>query len=202
MLVMRTAVLTAFLCVTAVLLCRAETQRRDTASYICDGGMMVHTGFLTGDIDVIGFHASGAPLGIGGLMRYHFARHWRVGMEGYMSSLAQNHNGSFVRYGWGGALLDFYWEFKRVMPYVGFTVGGGANTDLIMMEAPEEEWEPVGESYYRKEGFALVDPYIGIDFLLTRKVHISLKVDCVVPLRKEHDMPIGPRFYVGFLFYH
>ncbi len=33
-----------------------------------DGGMMVHTGYLSGNLDAIGYQAKGAPLGIGGAM--------------------------------------------------------------------------------------------------------------------------------------
>ncbi|MCQ2344725.1 MAG: hypothetical protein MJ002_07405 [Paludibacteraceae bacterium] len=180
----------------------ATTVKIDSAQYVCDGGMMIHTGYLTGDIDALGYHASGAPYGIGGIARYHFAKHWRVGGEGYVSNLGQKGNGSFFRYAWGGALLDFYWEFRRVMPYIGFTVGGGSNTTLLIMDEPDGEWEPVGETYYRKKAFGIVDPYIGMDVIITKHFHLTFKLDCLIPMRKRHDIPIGPRFYLGFLFYH
>ena len=31
-----------------------------------DGGMMIHTGYLSGNLDAIGYQAKGAPLGIVG----------------------------------------------------------------------------------------------------------------------------------------
>lgn len=36
-----------------------------------DGGMMVHSGFLCGNLDAIGYEAKGAPLGIGGVIHLH-----------------------------------------------------------------------------------------------------------------------------------
>ena len=67
-----------------------------------DGGMMVHTGFLSGSLDAIGYYAKGAPLGIGGVIRLHIGEHFRVGSEGYVSTLNQRGNGSYLKYGWGG----------------------------------------------------------------------------------------------------
>ena len=64
-----------------------------------DGGMMVHTGYLSGQLDAIGYEAKGAPLGIGGVIRLHLGEHFRVGGEGYVSTLSQRSNGSYLKYG-------------------------------------------------------------------------------------------------------
>ena len=47
-----------------------------------DGGMMVHTGYLSGNLDAIGYKAQGAPMGIGGVIRLHLGDHFRIGSEG------------------------------------------------------------------------------------------------------------------------
>lgn len=47
-----------------------------------DGGMMVHTGYMKGTLDPIGYEAEGAPPGIGGVVRLHLGEHTRVGTEG------------------------------------------------------------------------------------------------------------------------
>ena len=73
-----------------------------------DGGMMVHTGYLSGKLDAIGYEAKGAPKGIGGVIRFHLGEHFRVGSEGYVSTLGQLGNGSYLKYGWGGLLADVY----------------------------------------------------------------------------------------------
>lgn len=83
-----------------------------------DGGMMLHTGFVKGEFPQLAHTVSGMPFGIGGVIRVHLGEHWRVGSEGYVSTLQQANNGSYVKYGWGGLLGDFYWQLGRFMPYV------------------------------------------------------------------------------------
>ena len=36
-----------------------------------DGGMMVHTGYLSGNLDAIGYKAQGAPISLQGELRRH-----------------------------------------------------------------------------------------------------------------------------------
>lgn len=69
-----------------------------------DGGMMLHTGYISGDIGQLKHTASGMPLGVGGVARVHLREHWRIGAEGYVSVLRQLNNGSYIKYGWGGLL--------------------------------------------------------------------------------------------------
>ena len=95
-----------------------------------DGGMMVHTGYLSGTLDAIGYQAKGAPMGIGGVIRLHLGDHFRIGSEGYVSTLSQRGNGSYLKYGWGGILADVYTVTGRFQPYAGITLGGGAITTL------------------------------------------------------------------------
>ena len=83
-----------------------------------DGGMMVHTGYLKGNFQQLEHPVSGMPFGIGGVIRAHLGNHWRIGGEGYVSTLKQSGNGSYVKYGWGGLLGDFYWVIGRFVPYV------------------------------------------------------------------------------------
>ena len=42
---------------------------------------MVHSGYLSGTLDAIGYQAKGAPLGIGGVIRLHLGEHFRVGSD-------------------------------------------------------------------------------------------------------------------------
>lgn len=73
-----------------------------------DGGMMVHTGYLIDNIPALDYKASGMSFGLGGVLRFHIGNHMRLGGEGYVSTLPQKRNGSFVRMGWGGMVTDFY----------------------------------------------------------------------------------------------
>lgn len=167
-----------------------------------DGGMMVHSGYLSGLLDAIGYSAKGAPLGIGGVMHIHLGNHIRVGSEGYVSTLGQLDNGSYLKYGWGGLLADVYTVLNRFQPYAGLTLGGGAMTSLLMMENPVSEWAPIDGTRYHKQGFMAIDPFVGCDVIVSGPMHLTLKVDYLCALSQSNLLPHGPRVYLGFLFYH
>lgn len=167
-----------------------------------DGGMMVHTGFLTGNLNAIDYTAKGAPMGIGGVIRLHLGDHFRIGSEGYVSTLSQRGNGSYLKYGWGGLLADFYTVLGRFQPYGGITLGGGAMTTLLMMKEPVSAWAPIDGTRYHKQGFMAIDPFIGCDFIVSGPMHLTLKLDYLCAISKSELLPNGPRIYFGFLFYH
>lgn len=172
-----------------------------------DGGMMVHTGFLSGTINPVGYKAKGLPMGIGGAIRFHVTEHFRFGTEGYVSTLNQSNDtvedGSYIKYGWGGLMGDFYWEKGRFMPYVGLTVGGGSQTSYLMYEGDKHDWLPEISTIYNKTGFLAVDPYVGCDYIVSKAFHLTLKMDCLCAFSKgEMVMPTGPRLYLGFIFFH
>ncbi len=167
-----------------------------------DGGMMVHSGYLSGQLDAIGYEAKGAPLGIGGVIRLHLGEHFRVGGEGYVSTLSQRSNGSYLKYGWGGLLADYYAVLGRFQPYAGVSLGGGAMTTLLMSERPASAWASIDGTYYHKQGFMAIDPFLGCDFIVSGPMHLTLKVDWLVALSGFKLLPGGPRVSLGFLFYH
>ena len=167
-----------------------------------DGGMMVHTGFLTGNLNAIDYTAKGAPMGIGGVIRLHLGDHFRIGSEGYVSTLSQRGNGSYLKYGWGGLLADFYTVLGRFQPYGGITLGGRAMTTLLMMKEPVSAWAPIDGTRYHKQGFMAIDPFIGCDFIVSGPMHLTLKLDYLCAISKSELLPNGPRIYFGFLFYH
>ena len=167
-----------------------------------DGGMMLHTGFLKGTLDPIGYDAKGAPMGIGGAIRLHLGEHFRVGGEGYISTLNQRGNGSYLKYGWGGLLADVFTVVGRLQPYAGLTLGGGAMTTLLMMENPASDWAPIDGTRYHRQGFMAIDPFVGCDFIVSGPMHLTVKLDYLCALSQSRLLPHGPRIYFGFLFYH
>ena len=167
-----------------------------------DGGMMIHTGYLSGHLDGADYDAKGMPKGIGGVARLHIGKHFRIGGEGYISTLSQRGNGSYLKYGWGGLLADVYTVLGRFQPYAGLTIGGGAMTTLLMMENPSSAWAPIDDTYYHKQGFMAVDPFIGCDFIVSGPMHLTLKLDYLCAISQSTLLPHGPRAYIGFLFYH
>ena len=168
-----------------------------------NGGMMLHTGYLFGEMPGIGYNAKGAPFGLGGVIRVQLGQHWMVGGEGYVSTLRQLHNGSYIKYGWGGVLGELYWAFKHVMPYVGLTVGGGAQTTFLMFDGRSGDWASEKNAVFHKQGFMALTPFIGCDFILTKLLHLTVKADWMTTIADKKLLePTGPRFYVGLIFYH
>ena len=167
-----------------------------------DGGMMIHTGYLQGNLEPIGYDVKGMPIGVGGAIRLHLGKHFRIGGEGYISTLSQRGNGSYLKYGWGGLLADFYTVLGRFQPYAGLTLGGGAMTTLLMMENPSSAWASIDGTYFHRQGFMAIDPFIGCDIIVSKPMHLTLKVDYLCALSEPKLLPHGPRVYFGFLFYH
>lgn len=171
-----------------------------------DGGMMLHTGYVAGRVPPIDFKGNGVPLGIGGAIRLHMGKHFRIGSEGYVStvgSLQEVESGSYLKYGWGGILGDFRWTFKKFMPYAGVTIGGGSQTTHLIFEGDKHDWIPEPVSTFNKKGFFMVDPFIGCDYIAGEVLHLTLKVDCMCPISGgQMALPVGPRVYFGFIFFH
>lgn len=166
-----------------------------------DGGMMVHTGYLIDNIPALDYKASGMSFGLGGVLRFHIGDHVRLGGEGYVSTLPQKRNGSYVRMGWGGVVADFYWPIKRWAPYAGLCVGGGKTSTLLVLDGSDSDWESETNAVVHKEPFFFVNPYLGVEFALTEAVHLTLKADHLFPFKGE-AVPKGVRVYFGFVFSH
>ena len=197
---MKRVILLIFLCAFGFCL-KAQTPVSSEKHQRFDGGMMVHTGYLHADYNALNYEAKGMTFGLGGVLRYHLGNHFRIGGEGYVSTLKQMGNGSYIRTGWGGLLADAYWQFGRWQPFVGIAVGGGKASSLLMFEGSDEDWEAEPEAFLHNESFFFVNPNLGVEFALTNAVHLTLKVDRLIPL-SNIEMPTGVRCYFGVVFAH
>lgn len=182
------------------------------------GGMMLHAGYLFGrdshapvSSDGQSISPQGGTFGIGGALRVHLWHHLRVGFEGFVSTmpsgLTDRYNllasGSYLRTGCGGVLADCCWRLDKAWPYIGGTIGGGSLKGLYILEGDQNSWAPDSYSIFHKESFFYVAPYVGCDYCITRKVHITLRLDWVLAVHKnELVLPTGPRVYFGFMFCH
>ena len=71
------------------------------------------------------------------------------------------------------------------------------------MEGSENDWLAEQTAYVHKQGFVYVNPYVGVDYCLTKRIHLTFRLDWMLALAKEQLlMPTGPRLYVGILFCH
>lgn len=168
--------------------------------------MMVHTGFLSGGDSPLGYTPSGPTFGIGGAARVHLGRHIRVGFEGYFSNMGINEeplsSGSFNKLFWTGILADYYWKVGRLYPYIGATLGGGMETTFYMI-GDKTDWIPESSSVYNKMPFAMVDPFVGVEYAVGDALRLTLKADWILAFNKDGlNRPMGPRLYFGFIFAH
>ena len=153
------------------------------------GGMMLHTGYLSGCDNPYDFKPSGATFGIGGVAKLHVSEHFRAGFEGYFSTMGlkkEVQSGSFNKLFWTGVLADCFWKIGRFYPYVGATVGGGMETAV-----------------YNKKPFFAVDPFVGVEYAVGEALRLTLKADWLLAVNKDGlNRPMGPRMYFGFIFAH
>jgi hypothetical protein len=182
------------------------------------GGMMGHAGYLFGENadapkadDGLICSPQGGTFGLGGALRVHLWKHLRVGGEGFVSTMNSGttnmkhvlQEGSYIRTGWGGVLMDACWRKEKVWPYIGGSVGGGAMRSLYVLDGSQDDWIAENKAYLHKQSFFYVNPYVGMDWCLTQKVHMTFRVDWMVALHAgEVVLPTGPRLLVGFMFCH
>lgn len=182
------------------------------------GGMMLHTGYLSGkDINAplsaggVLCSPQGITSGIGGAIRVHLWNHLRVGSEGFISTMKSSATdcrqylqpGSYVRTGWGGILADACWRGEKIWRYAGGTIGGGAMRSLFLLEGDQNDWAEESRVLLRKQSFFYIDPYVGMDWCLTSKMNVTIRLDWMLAIHhKAIVLPTGPRMYVGFMFCH
>jgi len=176
------------------------------------GGMMPHSGYFWGGKTTLR-DAQGAvlaveemrgiPLGLGGSIRFHFGDHFRVGAEGYGTTLRYGNYNSNVSIGWGGLLAAYYCEYGKFKPFAGATLGGGSVKNLTLLQ--DNPLDDIAESAvsYRNYPFMAFCPFIGAEYCLNKKIHLIFKIDYLMNISNpQDDFVRGPRVYFGFVFYH
>ena len=182
------------------------------------GGMMLHAGYQFGrdrnapvTTDGRSTSPQGANFGIGGALRVHLWKHLRTGFEGFVSTMPSGTTdcrhilqpGSYVRVGCGGVLADCCWRMEKAWPYIGGTIGGGSMKGLYLLDGDQNSWSKDANSTFHKQSFFYITPYVGCDYCLTRKVHITFRLDWMLAFHhRELTLPTGPRIYFGFMFCH
>lgn len=182
------------------------------------GGMMLHTGYLFGidkaapvAPDGRSYSPQGALYGIGGSLRVHLWKHLRTGFEGFVSTMPSGFSdqrnvlktGSYTRIGCGGILADACWRLEKAWPYIGATIGGGAMRSLFMLDGDLHSWDKHNDTYFHKQSFFYVTPYVGCDYCMSKKMHLTFRFDWMLAIRhNELVLPTGPRAYVGLMFCH
>ncbi|MDR1113407.1 MAG: hypothetical protein LBL18_06600 [Bacteroidales bacterium] len=176
------------------------------------GGMALHTGYLyagkpvfrtLAGVATVGEKQHGMPVGIGGVVKFHFGRHFRVGSEGYSSTLIYGKTKSRWSLSWGGLLADCQWQVKRWTWFAGGTAGFGAVRHLVLLDANSSDLQIEQQSVYHKYNVIILVPFVGVEYALTGTVHLCLKLDYAFNVsNRQPDFAEGLRVYFGFSFYH
>lgn len=175
------------------------------------GGMFVHMGYQGGQNPDLPFNPKGANVGVGGVVKMHLGRWLRLGGEGYVSTLPTGmsncrhllQTGSYVRNGFGGFIVEAHFACAKVEPYVGLGFGGGAKRSLFIVEGSQQDWQSEPLAFFNKQGYGYLMPYVGVDFVLTKRLHLSLKVDGMLAFARSGLLtPVGPKLSIGILFCH
>ena len=184
-----------------------ETNTKKKYIQAYSGGMMLHTGYLFGgELNIADspekMTMAGAPLGIGGMMRFHIGKHFCIGGEGYNSSLHYDQYGSYMTFGWGGFLMNYQWEINKYAVFVGGTIGGGSvKNTLLSSKVSSHATEK--NAVYRKYSMMVATPFVGMEYTITNRIHLVSKIDYMVNLSsKPSDFAKGFRIYAGMVFYH
>ncbi len=189
-----------------IFLCISSAAQDKKIIHGFSGGMMVHTGYLSGSDNPYNYNASGATFGIGGVAKLHIGKHFRAGFEGYFSSMGLNENikdGSFNKVFWTGLLADWYWKKGRFYPYVGTSVGGGMETAFYIFDGNKHDWLPEASAVYHKQPFLAIDPFIGVEYKVGAALRLTLKADWLLAINSDGlNRPMGPRLYFGCIFAH
>jgi hypothetical protein len=181
------------------------------------GGMMFNVGYVesrdfqfrdnSGMVLGESGKLSGASMGLGGALRVGFGKYLRVGIEGYVSTLKYQPQGSSAKIGWGGLLLDSHWHIKRFTIFTGGVIGGGSYTHITMIDkvgVSNVDNDYVVENQYvsyRHYPFLAVVPFVGMEYSLTQRISVVAKIDYMLNVTNwADDYAAGPRFFVGFMF--
>ena len=91
----------------------------------------------------------------------------------------------------------------KAWPFIGGALGGGAMRGLYILDGDQYSWTPDAHSTFHKQAFFYVTPYVGCDYCLTQKVHLTFRLDWMLAFHKgDIALPTGPRLYFGFMFCH
>lgn len=177
------------------------------------GGMMIHTGYVSSDkfnyitsegTAIVPGQAKGVPVGVGGALKFGFGKHFRIGTEGYVSTLKYGTHKSHSSTGWGGLLFDWIWSKNKWSWFIGGTVGGGRVRNIALLgEMHNDLIIEDNNTSYRSYSFMALVPFIGAEYALTSKIHLIMKVDYLFNVcNRQKDFVTGPRIYLGFMFCH
>ncbi|MFI3287586.1 MAG: hypothetical protein R3Y61_03825 [Rikenellaceae bacterium] len=184
-----------------------ETKKSLYQGYI--GGVMVHGGYGFGGVltptgSSVGIPVEGFAAGIGGRLLVNLGDNFRVGTEGYVSTITYGEHRK-ADIGWGGLAVDYGWQVDKFRPYFGVTIGGGAYENMTTIDEPLND-NSAQEVVWHSYGVFLVVPYVALEYSVTQKIRLCFRLDWITSPTASSgsftDFSSGPRLHLGFMFAH
>lgn len=173
------------------------------------GGMFYHLGYVRSNEfmvynlagQAIPTRIEGMTSGIGGKLGFFINKYVRTGIEGYATTTRYGEFRNSYKVGWGGLVMEFVYPTKRVMPFIGLTVGGGKMTNMILLANDNNDYH-ADEIVYKEDALFVINPAIGIEYFVSKRISLIFKVDYMLSGSKDKfDFASGPRAYIGVHFY-
>lgn len=173
------------------------------------GGMFYHLGYVRSNEfmvynlagEAIPTRIEGMTSGIGGKLGFFLNKYVRAGIEGYSTTTRYGEFRNSYKVGWGGLVMEFVYPTKRVMPFIGLTLGGGKMKNMILLAKDNNDYH-ADEIIYKEDGLFIINPAIGIEYFVSKRISLIFKVDYMISGSKDKfDFATGPRAYIGVHFY-
>ena len=173
------------------------------------GGMMIHSGYLKSSTFTI--HSpylsvqntvEGLSFGLGGCARIHFGNNLRVGGEGFISNVRYGDYNSHFKLSSGGLLVDYAVSFSRFTTFAGAVFGGGSVENITLNSKPLNDYTAEASTSYRTYSFIYITPMLGLEYALTKKLSLMMKMDYMFNVNNpQDDFAKGIRIFFGMMFY-
>ncbi len=174
------------------------------------GGMMVHLGYAYGGVlSPVGhgdIKVQGLSTGIGGRIVFGLGQNFRIGSEGYVSTINYGEKRK-ASIGWGGVTMDYGWQRGRWRPYIGTSIGFGTYENMTAVNTPLNDNTPQ-EIVWHEYSVVLVNPFVACEYNITQRIKACARLEWMTsPVAQSGivgfgDFSTGPRLLIGFMFGH
>ena len=174
-------------------------QAGNDSTSLFTGGMLLHSGYIKNNNS--SYQVDGLCFGLGGKLAFHIGNHLRLGSEGFSSNINYQNNDGYYKLGYGGLLIEYQFLPKKVTPVLGFAVGAGTIKDLYVLQGSIDD-NKSDEVIYKVYSVLLVTPSLSLEYALSEKIKIALRLDYIINLTDEYqnDFASGSRIHLGVLF--
>ncbi len=198
------ALILLVVCTTAM----ANTREKKSLFTGYTGGMMVHLGYAWGgNLTPTGLSpiaVRGVSTGIGGRIVFGLGPNYRIGSEGYVSTINYGDKRK-ASVGWGGLTMDWGWDIGKFRPYFGCSFGYGTYENMTAVAPPLNDNTPQLIVWHEYSTLFLT-PFLACEYSITKRIKAHMRIDWItaplIQCNEWKDFSSGPRIHIGFMFGH